>query len=1548
MAAVSVVACVLLLPLPSLAQQTRQVLHSSHVRPAVRSGQAAQVGVLPKDEQLHIAIMLPLRNQAELGRLLGQLYDPSSPEYRKFLTVEEFTRRFGPTAQDFQAVVDFAKAKGLTVKDRPANRMVVSVTGSVAQLEKAFDVSMKVYQHPTEERTFYSPDREPALELNVAVSHIAGLNNYSIPRPMLKKSASLQAVGNVSGSGPAGSYLGSDMRAAYYGGTALTGSGQVVGLIEFDGYYINDVNATFEGAGQTYSVPITNVLLDGLDGLPRSLDAEPVLDIVQAIGMAPGLSEVRVYIGTNDVDMFNAMASENIAKQISVSWGWLPDDPAMVDPIFQEMAVQGQSVFVASGDRGAFDESVSRFSYPADDAYVTSVGGTHLETNGAGGSWVSETVWNTPEYRAGSGGGISPNDIALPTWQSGLATALNGGSTVLRNAPDVAMEADFDNFFCEQVGCGVGGAGTSFAAPRWAAFMALVNQQAEANGRPPVGFLNPTLYAIGRGPDYAANLHDVTIGNNNCCGQALFFNAVPGYDLATGWGSPTGQAMIDTLAGAPLPRFMLGALPSRVTLYLGQSTSSVISVTNVAGFSGNVTLSASGLPRGVTQAWSVNPTTATSVLTLTASDTTPVGAYKVTITGTSGSLKATVPLALTVSAPGFTLSSTYSTSVARNAVYLYAGGSNTTEITVTQNGGFTGAVTLGATGLPSGGTASFSPNPSTGLSTLTLGVPLSARPGAYLVTVTGTSGNVTASTAFPVQVEVPFSLSAGTLFLWQGSSGAAPVTVTGLNGSAGSVYLAAPSLPNGVSVSFSPNPTTDTSVATVTVGGAANVGLEYIMVTGTSGTLTTSTTLSVFIQPTLTVVLAGSGAGTVTSSDGALNCGSTCRAAFLNSPATLTAFAAPGSVFTGWSGGCSGVATTCNVTLFGSEAVIASFQSTTAPRAINAGGGASGSFAADSGFSGGTAVSYTNSVDTSLLPVPAPPKAVLQSQRYGVMTYVFPGYAPGSTHRLALYFVENYVTGPRQRLFNVSINGTRVLTGFDVFAAAGKQFRAVEKDFQASADSNGRIVIQFTNGGANNPEVNAIAIDQAPGTRSIDAGGPAAGSFSADVNVSGGSVASTTAAIDTSLIMAPVPPQVVFQTERYGTFTYTLPGYVPGSTHAVTLYFAESYWSSAGQRLFNVFINDSQVLNGFDILAAAGGKNKAIEKVFGTVANNSGQIVIRFSGGTADRPKVDGIAVDQVPNYQVLTVDVSGSGVGTVTSSPAGIYCPTTCGAGYPEGTVVTLTAVAAPGSVFEGWSGGCYGPDPVCTMVLGPYTYMSNALFSSLANLIVSKAGTGTGTVKSWPEGIDCGSSCSVTYPNGTDVVLMAIPDVDSTLANWSGCAIIDGVLCQVRIDGLTAVAVTFNRTASIPRVAINAGGGAIAPFTADQYFSGGTVATPTTAAIDMSLLPAPAPPSAIFQTERYGPMVYTIPGYVPGSSRMVTLYFAETYWKVSGKRRFDVWINGRKVLADFDVLATAGAANKAIQQAFSTVADSGGQIVIQFVSGSADLPKLSGLLVQ
>ena len=303
------------------------------------------MGPLPGAQRLNIAIMLPVRDPAGLDEFLKELYDPHSQQYHQFLTAEEFTDRFGPSLEDYDSVVRFAQSNGMTVTSTPSNRMLEDVSARVSDIDRALHLSLGVYQDKTKGRTFFAPDREPSVDLATPLWHIAGLNNFSTPHPLFLK-GQRPGSSNTSGSGPSGNFLGSDRRAAYYGGSSLTGAGQSVGLVEFDGYNVADVQQYFTNVGQVLSVPTENVAIDGASTGSDGDDTEQVIDIVEAVSIAPGLSQVRVYIallssidpaqsGPGVSDMFNQMATDDV-KQISCSWNWIPTDITEEDGVFQE------------------------------------------------------------------------------------------------------------------------------------------------------------------------------------------------------------------------------------------------------------------------------------------------------------------------------------------------------------------------------------------------------------------------------------------------------------------------------------------------------------------------------------------------------------------------------------------------------------------------------------------------------------------------------------------------------------------------------------------------------------------------------------------------------------------------------------------------------------------------------------------------------------------------------------------------------------------------------------------------------------------------------------------------------------------------------------------------------------------------------------------------------------------------------------------------------------------------------------------------------------
>ncbi len=290
-----------------------------------------------------------------------------------------------------------------------------------------------------------------------------------------------------------------------------------------------------------------------------------------------------------------------------------------------------------------------------------------------------------------------------------------------------------------------------------------------------------------------------------------------------------------------------------------------------------------------------------------------------------------------------------------------------------------------------------------------------------------------------------------------------------------------------------------------------------------------------------------------------------------------------------------------------------------------------------------------------------------------------------------------------------------------------------------------------------------------PGGLRINSGGTAAAPFAADTDFTGGTTVTTTKTVDTTGVTNPAP-QSVYQSNRFGTFSYSEPGLNAGATYTVRLHFAETFWTAAGQRTFNVIINGQQVLTNFDMLATAGAANKAVVEQFTIPADANGRITLQFNT-VKDNAQVNGIEI-----------------LPTATTPP----------------------------------------PPPAA--------------------------------------------------------------------------------------------------------VQLNSGGTAAAPFAADADFTGGTTVT-TTKTVDTTGVTNPAPQS-VYLTNRFGTFSYAVPGLNAGATYTVRLHFAETFWTAAGQRTFNVIINGQQVLTNFDMLATAGAANKAVVEQFTTTADNTGKITLQFVT--------------
>ena len=532
-----------------------------HIPAAVQT--ARVVANLDPARTLPLALTLPLRNQPQLSALLLAQQNPRDPRFGHYLTPQEFAERFAPTQADYDRTAQAARALGLTVTATHPNRTVLDVAAPAGVAERAFGLHLRVYQSGEDGRYFFAPDGAPRVGSGLsAVSGVVGLDNAARRHPQAHRRDTPglsplldMALTPYAGTGPNGGFAPSDIKTAYgLSGVSQTGSGQTLALFELDGYKATDI-AAYEAKFGLPAVPLQNVLVDGYSGEAGTYSFEVTLDIQLQAALAPGASKIIVYEGPNSdvgvVDTYNRIATDNAAKEISTSWGDTESRiPAAVraaeNTAFQQMAAQGQSIFAASGDSGAYDDGATlSVDDPASQPYMTGVGGTTLTTNGAGGAYLAESVWDSHINGWSGGGGIS-TVWSLPPYQAGLAgSAASLGSQTMRNVPDVSLDADPQPGYAVYINdqWAVFG-GTSCAAPLWAAFTALVNQRRTANGLPLLGFANPPLYALAGTASYKADFHDIADGSTN-----RYYPAVTGYDDATGLGTFVGAALLADLSG---------------------------------------------------------------------------------------------------------------------------------------------------------------------------------------------------------------------------------------------------------------------------------------------------------------------------------------------------------------------------------------------------------------------------------------------------------------------------------------------------------------------------------------------------------------------------------------------------------------------------------------------------------------------------------------------------------------------------------------------------------------------------------------------------------------------------------------------------------------------------------------------------------------------------------------------------------------------------------------------------------------------------------------
>jgi hypothetical protein len=546
-------------------------------------------GVVPGSTVVELDIGLPMQHAADFKTFVANVSDPANAQFRQFISDTDFNNTYGGAVGDYTNLRNWAAAAGFTEVGTSADRLLLSVTGTADQIRAALFTNL-VYRGRADGSAFVTVDREPSLNLAVPLLWIAGFDDYMLPMRAAgpppcgnpPNPAQPTATFSLNSTGGFNGYWAPDIRNAYLGGTAcagLTGANQVVGLFEEETFSANDL-ALYDNAPQNNPTPgrlsTANVGTGSGTITGGAGSGEAILDVDMVQAMAPA-AKILVFEGatllTNHADsIFNAMSSATLT---SASSSWAFGASANVEQSMLKMAGKGVAFFTASGDYGNIGD-------PQDSRDLEAqvlVGGTFLSTNALGSTpyYANELTWNTGclGKNVTSGGimngkslnvnsppqisfSINPgecvcfpssnccNGVGLPTYQQMLPVTNNGASNLYRNFPDVSWLAA-DILYDYQGVVKVTG-GTSAAAPLWAGLMALTGQAANANGVGLRGYINPTLYQMGETKGrpgtqdlYATSFHDVQDGVTNLPPPFTTqgFASVPGYDLATGWGSPT-------------------------------------------------------------------------------------------------------------------------------------------------------------------------------------------------------------------------------------------------------------------------------------------------------------------------------------------------------------------------------------------------------------------------------------------------------------------------------------------------------------------------------------------------------------------------------------------------------------------------------------------------------------------------------------------------------------------------------------------------------------------------------------------------------------------------------------------------------------------------------------------------------------------------------------------------------------------------------------------------------------------------------------------------
>jgi kumamolisin len=516
----------------------------------------------PPSRTLTMHLTMALRNRADLDRLLEDQQNSASPDYHRWLTAEQFTQRFGPTDSGIAIVTGWLKRKGFTVKSASARSRDVAFTGTVEKSQNAFGVKIAA----TADGKLYTNINDPSVPAALAplIDSIHGLDNllHSVPVGHFT-SANIDAVAPDAHLNGFGNAFGPGDMATFYDSTPLL-SQQIDGSNTDCIALAEDSNLDRSGAGafnSHFGLPaftggnFQTILVDGSDPGINGDGGETMVDVNYAHAAAPG-AKIAVYVGdpNNSVsgsgllDAILLSVQDNTCGAISISFS-LCGAPAKfyqtLGTVFAQAATQGQSVFVATGDDGAAGLVLDKkqracvvankptVNELAASPSVTAVGGTqftpNFDGNGDDVGFVAESAWN--DAFGATGGGRS-KVFKKPSFQAGLFV-----KDKKRDLPDISLGAGPDSpgfFFGDPATEVFLVGGTSVGTPYWAGISELI---AQSKGTLRVGNLNTRLYQLGAmaSPD-TTGIRDVTSGNNSFGGVAGF-NAIAGYDKATGWGT---------------------------------------------------------------------------------------------------------------------------------------------------------------------------------------------------------------------------------------------------------------------------------------------------------------------------------------------------------------------------------------------------------------------------------------------------------------------------------------------------------------------------------------------------------------------------------------------------------------------------------------------------------------------------------------------------------------------------------------------------------------------------------------------------------------------------------------------------------------------------------------------------------------------------------------------------------------------------------------------------------------------------------------------------